>query len=75
MASIVNEVGAVFVTLAKGFTVTLRTMFKKTTTEAYPDVPASVQARQAVHLVNLPCKTAGEIVIVVVGIPPVRTHT
>src|ERR1700728_3271859 len=53
MASIVNEVGAVFVTLAKGFTVTLRTMFKKTTTEAYPDVPASVQPRyRGIHVLQ-----------------------
>src|SRR6202453_2137026 len=45
MPSIVREVGEVFVTLVKGFSVTFRTMFRKTTTESYPDVPACVQPR------------------------------
>src|SRR5271155_3401853 len=53
MASIVREVGEVFVTLAKGFSVTFRTMFKKTTTESYPDVPASVQPRyRGIHVLQ-----------------------
>src|SRR5579863_7789428 len=53
MPSIIGEVGAVFLTLAKGFSVTLRTMFKKTTTEAYPDVPASVQPRyRGIHVLQ-----------------------
>ena len=36
MPSIVQKVGERFVTLFKGFSVTLRTMFKKTTTESFP---------------------------------------
>jgi NADH-quinone oxidoreductase subunit I len=53
MPSFVSEVGAVFVSLTKGFSVTIRTMFKKTTTEAYPDVPASVQPRyRGIHVLQ-----------------------
>jgi formate hydrogenlyase subunit 6/NADH:ubiquinone oxidoreductase subunit I len=37
MPSIVQEVGETFVTLFKGFSVTLRTMFKKTATDSFPD--------------------------------------
>jgi NADH-quinone oxidoreductase subunit I len=53
MASIVREVGETFVTLVKGFSVTFRTMFRKTTTESYPDVPASVQPRyRGIHVLQ-----------------------
>ena len=45
MPSIVHEVADTFATLYKGFSVTLRTMFRKTTTERFPDVPPSVQPR------------------------------
>ena len=53
MPSIVREAGETFVTLVKGFSVTLRTMFRKTTTERYPEVPASVQPRyRGIHVLQ-----------------------
>ena len=53
MASIVREVGETFLTLVKGFSVTFKTMFRKTTTENYPDVPASVQPRyRGIHVLQ-----------------------
>src|SRR5271169_6830257 len=53
MPSIVREVGETFLTLYKGFRVTFLTMFRKTTTEAYPDVAASVQARyRGIHVLQ-----------------------
>ena len=53
MASIVREVGETFVTLFKGFSVTLRTMFRKTTTENFPEVPPSVQPRyRGIHVLQ-----------------------
>jgi NADH-quinone oxidoreductase subunit I len=53
MASIVREVGETFVALVKGFSVTLRTMFQKTTTEDFPVVPASVQPRyRGIHVLQ-----------------------
>ena len=45
MASLIREVGETFFTLYKGFSVTFRTMFRKTTTESFPDAPPTVQAR------------------------------
>ena len=53
MPSIVREVGETFVTLFKGFSVTLRTMFRKTTTENFPEVPPSVQPRyRGIHVLQ-----------------------
>jgi len=53
MPSIVREVGETFVTLFKGFSVTLRTMFGKTTTERFPDAPPTVQARyRGIHVLQ-----------------------
>ena len=53
MASIVREVGETFLTLYKGFRVTLLTMFRKTTTENFPDVPPSVQPRyRGIHVLQ-----------------------
>jgi len=53
MASLLREVGETFVTLAKGFSVTFRTMFRKTTTEGYPDAPATLQARyRGIHVLH-----------------------
>src|ERR1035441_7418224 len=53
MPSIVREVGETFVALFKGFSVTLRTMFRKTTTESFPDVPPSVQPRyRGIHVLQ-----------------------
>jgi NADH-quinone oxidoreductase subunit I len=45
MPSLVHEVADTFLTLYKGFSVTLRTMFRKTTTEPYPQTPATVESR------------------------------
>ena len=53
MPSIVREVGETFVTLFKGFSVTLRTMFGKTITESYPEVPPTVQPRyRGIHVLQ-----------------------
>ena len=53
MASLIQEVGETFFTLYKGFSVTLRTMFRKTTTESFPDVPPSVQPRyRGIHVLQ-----------------------
>jgi NADH-quinone oxidoreductase subunit I len=53
MPSIVRDVADTFLTLYKGFSVTLRTMFRKTTTERYPEVPASVQGRyRGIHVLQ-----------------------
>jgi NADH-quinone oxidoreductase subunit I len=53
MPSIALEVAETFVTLYRGFSVTLRTMFRKTTTERFPDVPPSVQSRyRGIHVLQ-----------------------
>ena len=53
MPSVVKEVGETFVALCKGFRVTLRTMFRKTTTENFPQVPPSVQPRyRGIHVLQ-----------------------
>ena len=53
MAPLIQEVGETFVTLFKGFSVTLKTMFRKTTTENFPDVPPSVQPRyRGIHVLQ-----------------------
>ena len=53
MASIVREVGETFVTLVKGFSVTFRTMFRKTTTESYPGRAGHVQPRyRGIHVLQ-----------------------
>ena len=53
MASLIREVGETFFTLYKGFSVTLRTMFRKTTTESYPDAPPTVQPRyRGIHVLQ-----------------------
>jgi NADH-quinone oxidoreductase subunit I len=53
MPSVIGEVGETFVALVKGFSVTLRTMFRKTTTENFPEVPASVQPRyRGIHVLQ-----------------------
>jgi NADH-quinone oxidoreductase subunit I len=53
MASIIREAAETFVTLYKGFRVTLRTMFLKTTTESYPEAPPTVQARyRGIHVLQ-----------------------
>ncbi len=53
MPSIIQEVGETFVTLFKGFRVTFRTMLQKTTTERFPDAPATVQPRyRGIHVLQ-----------------------
>jgi NADH-quinone oxidoreductase subunit I len=53
MPSVIGEVGETFAALVKGFGVTLRTMFRKTTTENFPEVPASVQPRyRGIHVLQ-----------------------
>jgi NADH-quinone oxidoreductase subunit I len=53
MGTTIREVGETFLTLYKGFAVTLRTMLGKTTTERYPDDPASVQPRyRGIHVLQ-----------------------
>jgi NADH-quinone oxidoreductase subunit I len=53
MPSIVHEVADTFSTLYKGFSVTLRTMFRKTTTESFPDAPPSTQPRyRGIHILQ-----------------------
>src|SRR3989441_9846695 len=45
MASIIREVGETLGALVKGFSVTFRTMFRKTVTENYPHEPVHFQPR------------------------------
>lgn len=53
MPSIVGEVAGTFVTLIKGFSVTLRAFFGKTTTEDFPSNPATVQPRyRGIHVLQ-----------------------
>jgi NADH-quinone oxidoreductase subunit I len=53
MASLIQEVGETFFTLYKGFSVTLRTMFRRTTTESFPDAPPTVQPRyRGIHVLQ-----------------------
>ncbi|MDE3170831.1 MAG: NADH-quinone oxidoreductase subunit NuoI [Acidobacteriota bacterium] len=53
MASVIGEVGEAFAALVKGFGVTLRTMFRKTTTERFPEVAPTVQPRyRGIHVLQ-----------------------
>jgi len=53
MASILREMGETAVTLAKGFSVTLRTLFQPTVTENYPDEPVRFEARyRGIHVLH-----------------------
>ena len=53
MPSIIGEVGETFATLYKGFSVTLKTMFRKTTTERFPEAPATVEPRyRGIHVLQ-----------------------
>jgi NADH-quinone oxidoreductase subunit I len=53
MSSIIADVGATFLTLYKGFSVTFRNLFRKTTTEAFPHAPATVQSRyRGIHVLQ-----------------------
>ncbi len=51
MASLIREVGETFYTLYKGFSVTFRTMFRKTTTKNLPEGMPSGQPRyRGIHV-------------------------
>ena len=53
MPSIVREIGETAVTLAKGFSVTLRTLFRPTVTENYPDEPVRFEERyRGIHVLQ-----------------------
>src|SRR5713226_5625382 len=53
MASIIREVGETFGALIKGFSVTFRTMFRKTVTENYPYEPVHFQPRyRGIHVLH-----------------------
>src|ERR1700723_2967325 len=53
MASIIAEVGKSFTTLVKGFSVTFRTMFRKPTTEIFPNGPVKFEARyRGIHVLH-----------------------
>jgi NADH-quinone oxidoreductase subunit I len=53
MASPVRATVETFVTLAKGFSVTLRNLFRPTVTENYPDGPAHILPRyRGIHVLH-----------------------
>src|SRR5579884_2665880 len=53
MASILDEVGDTITALAKGFGVTFRNLWRKTTTENYPDEPVHFQPRyRGIHVLH-----------------------
>jgi NADH-quinone oxidoreductase subunit I len=53
MPSLIGEVGKTFTTLVRGFGVTFRTMFRKPTTEIYPDGPVLFQSRyRGIHVLH-----------------------
>ena len=53
MPSILTEIGGTFLTLAKGFSVTFRNIWRKPTTENYPDEPVHFQARyRGIHVLH-----------------------
>jgi NADH-quinone oxidoreductase subunit I len=53
MPSIIREVAETFSTLAQGFSVTFRNMFRKTVTENYPHEPVHFQSRyRGIHVLH-----------------------
>ena len=53
MASIFREVGETLTALVQGFSVTFRTMFRKTVTENYPFEPVHFQPRyRGIHVLH-----------------------
>jgi len=53
MPSILQEVGGSFLALARGFSVTFRNLWRKTTTENYPDEPVHFQPRyRGIHVLQ-----------------------
>lgn len=53
MASIIREIGETATAFAKGFSVTLKTLFTKPVTENYPDEPVNFEARyRGIHVLQ-----------------------
>jgi NADH-quinone oxidoreductase subunit I len=53
MFLLLREVGATFITLVQGFSVTLRNLFRKPTTEPYPSGPVRFEARyRGIHVLQ-----------------------
>ena len=53
MASPIREVFETFSTMFNGFSVTFRTMFRKTVTESYPEQPVNFQPRyRGIHVLH-----------------------
>jgi NADH-quinone oxidoreductase subunit I len=53
MASPIREVFETFRTMANGFSVTFRTMFRKSATESYPEEPVNFQPRyRGIHVLH-----------------------
>ena len=53
MPSILREIGETAFTLAKGLSVTFRTIFRPTVTENYPDEPVRFQPRyRGIHVLQ-----------------------
>ena len=51
--AIIGEVGDTITALAKGFSVTFRNLWRKTTTENYPDEPVHFQPRyRGIHVLQ-----------------------
>src|SRR6202049_5070622 len=53
MPSMIQEIGETFVTLAQGLSVTFRNMWRKPTTESYPEEPVHFQPRyRGIHVLH-----------------------
>ena len=53
MASLIREVGETAVALVKGFSLTMKNMFRKTVTENYPHQPVNFQPRyRGIHVLH-----------------------
>jgi NADH-quinone oxidoreductase subunit I len=53
MPSILTEIGETFITVVRGFSVTFRNMWRKSTTENYPDERVHFQARyRGIHVLH-----------------------
>jgi len=53
MGSILNEIGGTFVTMVKGFRVTLGNMMRKPVTENYPEEPVHFESRyRGIHVLH-----------------------
>lgn len=53
MPSVLGDIGSTFAALAKGFSITFRNLWRKSTTENYPDEPVHFQARyRGIHVLQ-----------------------